>query len=594
LKGDFSRSTFRNAKKNRYNKVKMQQGRVQIDADWNEQIDIIDYYHRTSLVDIIGKSGAPENENAGFNITPSCDTNTSGNYKIGAGRYYVDGILIENEVDVDASDQLDLPIVEVSSKDDKVKKSPALPDSPGTYLVYLDVWERHITALDDPEIKDSALGGPDTSTRSKIIWQVKLHKIKPSDKTKKQTPGCFTPIPSWDSIVNPSSPPTGRLQARSNPQAGYRGLENQLYRVEIHDEGIWDYDNDDDKKNKKARPTFKWSRDNGIVVTKVTQISQSEHKIKVTSSGKDKLLSFDVMPRPWVEVIDDRHELWGLPGTFVRLVDVKEHELIFDPDNLQGEPLTDENYPSRFNPKVRRWDSNAGLIDVRVPTANSGYLELEDGVQIKFSDKGLYRTGDYWLVPARTIRADVEWTRSEDIPDPLVPEGIQHYYCRLALMEYNGESIKQIVDCRKFISKLTNISKLIDHTVSAAKTGIVSLEFTIPQEKTPAGQVIFDPVNHFLTNIEVPPAIILGQAKERNEPVQYMEDYIHSNLNTQSELRFKAINVNLNTFQIALDVDPSKITATSDSGIQYLILRWWAIPAQEQKTQTTSKVYIPR
>jgi Family of unknown function (DUF6519) len=99
----------------------MQQGRVQIDADWNEQIDIIDYYHRTSLIDIIGRSGAPT-ENAGFEITSSSNTNTFGNYKIGAGRYYVDGILIENEVDIDASDQPDLPIVEVSSKDDKIKK----------------------------------------------------------------------------------------------------------------------------------------------------------------------------------------------------------------------------------------------------------------------------------------------------------------------------------------------------------------------------------------------------------------------------------------------------------------------------------------
>ena len=52
--------------------------------------------------------------------------------------------VIENEEEIDASDQLDLPIIEI----DKIRKSPSLPDGPGTYLVYLDVWERHITALD--------------------------------------------------------------------------------------------------------------------------------------------------------------------------------------------------------------------------------------------------------------------------------------------------------------------------------------------------------------------------------------------------------------------------------------------------------------
>ncbi|HEX3531938.1 MAG TPA: DUF6519 domain-containing protein, partial [Thermoanaerobaculia bacterium] len=37
MKGDFSRDTFR--KRKHYNRVRMQQGRVQLDADWNEQGD---------------------------------------------------------------------------------------------------------------------------------------------------------------------------------------------------------------------------------------------------------------------------------------------------------------------------------------------------------------------------------------------------------------------------------------------------------------------------------------------------------------------------------------------------------------------------
>ena len=62
MKGDFSRSTFR--KKKHYRKVKMQQGRVQIDADWNEQIDIQDNYDRTYLQDIIGKSGSSKRKSS--------------------------------------------------------------------------------------------------------------------------------------------------------------------------------------------------------------------------------------------------------------------------------------------------------------------------------------------------------------------------------------------------------------------------------------------------------------------------------------------------------------------------------------------------
>ena len=66
MKGDFSRNTFR--KKKHYRKVNMQQGRVGVDSDWNEQVDIEIHHEKTSLSDLVGESGAPE-ENPGFSIT---------------------------------------------------------------------------------------------------------------------------------------------------------------------------------------------------------------------------------------------------------------------------------------------------------------------------------------------------------------------------------------------------------------------------------------------------------------------------------------------------------------------------------------------
>jgi len=90
MKGDFSRKTFREEK--HYSSVNMQQGRVQLDADWNEQMDITSHSIRSFIQDFVEKCGAPIN-NAGFEILHS-----SGNdYEIKAGHYYVDGILCENE-----------------------------------------------------------------------------------------------------------------------------------------------------------------------------------------------------------------------------------------------------------------------------------------------------------------------------------------------------------------------------------------------------------------------------------------------------------------------------------------------------------------
>ena len=58
MKGDFTRITFRPDQ--RYTGVRMQQGRVQLDADWNEQADIQTHLDRTEATDTIGTAGAPK------------------------------------------------------------------------------------------------------------------------------------------------------------------------------------------------------------------------------------------------------------------------------------------------------------------------------------------------------------------------------------------------------------------------------------------------------------------------------------------------------------------------------------------------------
>src|SRR3954464_5961270 len=89
MKGDFTRNTF--DAKNFFNRVLMQQGRVTLDADFNEQVDILLHYMRTLARDLIGPYAAPS-EDPGFKISADKD-----GISISAGRYYVDGILVENK-----------------------------------------------------------------------------------------------------------------------------------------------------------------------------------------------------------------------------------------------------------------------------------------------------------------------------------------------------------------------------------------------------------------------------------------------------------------------------------------------------------------
>ena len=84
---DRTRDTFRKPKHRE--KVIKQQGRVDLDADWNEQIDILSHYRRTSLKDIIGRCGGPR-PNPGFKIESAGSHGYW--YRISPGNYYVDGI----------------------------------------------------------------------------------------------------------------------------------------------------------------------------------------------------------------------------------------------------------------------------------------------------------------------------------------------------------------------------------------------------------------------------------------------------------------------------------------------------------------------
>lgn len=57
MKGDITRSTFN--PNQHYTSVRMQQGRVPMDADWNEAQDIGNHLAATTRIDVIGRCGFP-------------------------------------------------------------------------------------------------------------------------------------------------------------------------------------------------------------------------------------------------------------------------------------------------------------------------------------------------------------------------------------------------------------------------------------------------------------------------------------------------------------------------------------------------------
>jgi hypothetical protein len=455
MKADITRSTFQ--KKKHYSKVNMQQGKVLVDADWNEELDIQRHHERTFLQDIIGKTGTPI-EDPGFEVVP-----LGRGYAINKGRYYVDGILCENNDQVAANKQEDLPDFS-DLKNRPFRQHSPLPKTNGLYVVYLDVWQRHITPLEDSHIREVALGGTDTATRLKTVWQAKVVRL---DKGENENDGLDEFEEHKKGFLS-----SGKLQARSKPepeskhckeppQGGYTGDENRLYRVEIHI-----------GSEAEGPPLFKWSRENGAVVAQIAQVKDDDKQtqIIVNNAGKDDRTRFQI--GQWIEVIDDYHELWNIPGMLTQILDIHEETMqnqtvlkvaqddelqFFDPKFLSPQNIT----------KVRRWDwktvgsTPQALFPVAAgAAADDGFLELEDGVQVKFQGNRRYVAGDYWLIPARTVPRDVEWPpfeRTDGKQNPeWLPSMMKHHYCPLALIRYAGGKVEVMFDYRHFFSAATD------------------------------------------------------------------------------------------------------------------------------------------
>lgn len=430
MKGDFSRITFDAA--NHFSRVLTQQGRVTLDADSNEQAAILLHYVRTLARDLIGPYGGPADA-LGFELKLDQSVKPPV-LKIRAGRYYVDGILCENDADCTYDVQPD----HTPGDDDPLLLELNNPQEKSFWL-YLDVWERHITPIEDDRMREVALGGPDTCTRAKVVWQVKALPLSTDFPFDPNPEACTAPLAGLTAVG--AARMTAELDPGQQikdpcvvaPDSQYRGEENQLYRVEIHRGS--DPDN-------SGPPTFKWSRDNGSVAA--AWLGTEGNDLVVASAR-------GFSAGAWVELSDDRLELRGEPGVLVKLSSVDGNRLSVDPGSVP--PSASLAWTAALeNPKVRRWDQtqnddiilDGGAVPIVESTATDlHWIDLEDGLRVQFQpaagDKQQYRSGDYWLIPARVATGDIEWPRHNDVADFLPPHGIEHHYAPLGGLRWNVE-----------------------------------------------------------------------------------------------------------------------------------------------------------
>lgn len=497
MPGDYTRFTF-DPFADHFG-VLMQQGRVTLDADFNELVEILDRQLRVRTLDTIGRCVVPRETLDGFRIQVA-----GGDLTIGRGRAYVHGLLAENHGTGDR--EWDPVLAEQrGTEPTPYDAQPYFPDpppfaiggpnDPAAQLVYIDVWQRELTHVEDPDLVEKALG-VDTAARVQTVWQVKLLAV-PRGTT------CATPdedIPGWLDIVNPSG---GRLSTQAigvpasddpcilDPAGGYRGTENRLYRVEVHQPGDLN------------TATFKWSRDNASIATRVRVMGAGLDTLTVVRIGRDGIRR--IAPQDWVEVIDDRLELHGEPGVLRKVQSIDEVTETITLETALPAGVFNQVDPQARNTRIRRWDqegqvlnsANVVVADVdagngAIPVgAGGGTMVLEDGVEVTFTPDpapGLndFRTGDSWAFAARTVDASVEVLQAAP------PRAIHHHYCRLAVVV----APDQVIDCRTFWPpELGERGCDCTECVSADEhnSGVFTIQMALDRVRAAGGKVCLGP-----------------------------------------------------------------------------------------------------
>ncbi|MFC7335828.1 DUF6519 domain-containing protein [Haloferula chungangensis] len=438
MKTQRSRQSFDPFK--RYSGVYQQQGRMFTDSDWNELSDLVRSRLSDALQDVIG-SGTPRGDGL---VVPD----GAGGLTLQWGRVYVDGIAAECL----PAETADLFLSFDYSKQADFPDAPPLPET--DYFLYVDVWERTVTFLEDDDLRDPGLHGADTCTRTQTMAQVKWAPthLDPRDEHLNPPIGdalLTLQLRQGQTTPDPCDPCAHEFQLADK-------VGNYLFRVEIHD-AVYD------SEATLTEFTMKWSSENGA---EHYQAGSEPKGFK----GSDWVFEF----------------FHGPDGAFATEKHLGRHLS----DAPAWSPALGElfhGYPDVLpadKPFVRRWDGAATFVrsgdqwELKAESDGSDRgISLSEGssesapghvtsgpaisinldafdLQLNLVDAVLI-SGDYWEAPVReTIHES-----GDLLLENALPHGIEHHYLLLGEMRDGEFLLDDDGVCQRFeFPPLTDIT----------------------------------------------------------------------------------------------------------------------------------------
>lgn len=448
----------------RYAAVGMQLGRVLVDDDFNEAERIRLEEERRVNLDVIGPVGSPD---AGFLVTNGHLTGGRVDFDIGAGTLYLGGLRLWNPA-----------TATFALQGDWLQQAPA--DRPSlvvgrTDLVYVEAWQQPVTAVEDSELFEVALGGPDTSTRLRTMWRV---RVAPG-VTAADCPDAWAALTAdWAAAGLGTVDATGERKVDTELTVtygggtsgdlcspailgGYLGAENQTLRVQLVDS-----------------THLTWGTDNGGVVYRAT-LAADRVTLTLTTDPRDQAhwptAGQIVEVLPWTALLTNGEKLADEVGHLARVA------TSYNPSTRELVLAAANQVPIGFGTAhTGRADAaSLGTLYFYVRVWNRGddhtsapAIPFTVGTPVPLGTTGLRVTidganrvrGDHWIIAARP-----------KTPDQVVPwaleagrgvHGLRRWFAPLGLVRWKaGGAFDLLHDCRPHFLPLTRLRGCCTHTV---------------------------------------------------------------------------------------------------------------------------------
>jgi hypothetical protein len=476
-----------------YTGVVAQQGRVILDRDFNAAQALTLTRIAADALDEIGPCGTSDD---GFRIalpdssptspplatpvvSPPASPGGTGDFLIGPGTMYLGGQRVEfprtqNGTSVNYSyfDQPDWPAPPLLSQrppgDASSQREFRIPEHE---LVLLRVTEEEVSAVEDPDLFEVAIGGPDTTQRLKLLRRVRRLAVDTTDCTA----AWQTAIDDWKAAGLLFEPATMRLLPAVRLLAGFTdaetvtdlcdpvttggflGPDNQLIRVRIDTSG--------------ASPTLIWGYDNASFLYRAT-VDPTDHTQLTLAGGPPDSFHFPIVNQV-VEVLETAAVLGLAPDEidddFVDRVAADATGRLYTLNQAYGPTTASPSANVLVLPDalpvavanstlplfVRVWQSSVAI------DATGGTYTLVDagghstGITVTISVPAgtALAHGAYWQIAVRP--STPQWVYPADLlitPQP--PDGPREWACPLAVIDW-PDSV--VTDCR---SKFDNLVKL--------------------------------------------------------------------------------------------------------------------------------------